>query len=311
MQHPDLMVGFDTSDDACVYRISDTEALVETVDFFPPVVDDAYAYGQIAATNALSDVYAMGGTPFLAMNLLCIPMCMPQEIAAQILAGGYSKVLEAGAIIAGGHSIRDDEPKYGLCVTGRVHPMHVWANRGAKTGDALILTKALGTGILTGARKGDAITEAELLPAIESMTTLNKAAAEAAAPFTVHACTDITGFGLLGHVGEMAAASGVTLRLFADKLPLLPQALALAAEGYLPGGGWANANFVKPNTFYAESVSPALQSIAWDPQTSGGLLFAVPQAEADALLAALLPACPYACIIGSAEEKGEHAVIMQ
>lgn len=311
MQHPDLLVGFDTSDDACVYRISENEAIVQTVDFFPPVVDDAFTYGQIAAANALSDVYAMGGTPFLAMNLLCIPATLSPEIIREIMAGGYDKVMEAGAVIAGGHTIRDDEPKYGLCVTGRVHPDKIFENKGAMPGDALILTKAIGTGVLTSARKCDVITADDLMPAVESMRMLNKAAAETASHFTVHACTDITGFGLLGHSFEMADASGCTIRLNSGAIPLLPLAKQMAQEGVLPGGAYSNQKFLQDKVQYQDSAPQVLRDLAHDPQTSGGLLLAVPQGEAEGLLAELLPHCPNAAIIGFAEEKGEYALVLE
>ena len=205
---PNLLVGFDESDDAAVYRLSDELALVQTVDFFPPVVDDPYDFGRIAAANALSDVYAMGGEPRLAMNLLAVPGCLPREAVGAILEGGAAKAAEAGAVIAGGHSIEDAEPKYGLCVTGLVHPNRVLTNTGAREGDILVLTKPLGTGILTTAAKAELLDEQAYRALVEQMAALNKAAAQAAAPLCPHACTDITGFGLVGHAREMAQGSG-------------------------------------------------------------------------------------------------------
>ena len=231
-QDPNLLVGFDKSDDASVYKVSDDLALVQTVDFFPPVVDDPYDFGRIAAANALSDVYAMGGEPRLAMNLLAVPGCLPREAVGAILEGGAAKAAEAGAVIAGGHSIEDAEPKYGLCVTGLVHPNRVLTNTGAREGDILVLTKPLGTGILTTAAKAELLDEQAYRALVEQMAALNKAAAQAAAPLCPHACTDITGFGLLGHLKELAEGSGRTAEVWAGKVPLLPQALELARDGH-------------------------------------------------------------------------------
>ncbi|MEG2120271.1 MAG: selenide, water dikinase SelD, partial [Pseudoflavonifractor sp.] len=221
-----LMVGFDASDDAAVYRIDDHTAMIQTVDFFPPMVDDPRTFGQIAATNALSDVYAMGGVPRLAMNLLCFPSCLSLEAVGEILAGGADKVMEAGAVTAGGHSIEDKEPKYGLCVTGFAHPDEILTNSGVKPGDVLVLTKALGTGILSTAAKSDLLTAEEYRAMAALMTTLNKTACEVMLPLQPSACTDVTGFGLLGHAAELAAGSGVMLELWANAIPVIPRALA-------------------------------------------------------------------------------------
>lgn len=280
----DLLIGYDTSDDACVYRISDTQAMIQTVDFFPPMVDDPYLFGQIAAANALSDVYAMGGQPVLAMNLLCFPSCLDPTIAGQILAGGANKAAEAGCVIAGGHSIQDNEPKYGLCVSGFVHPDHILANSAAQPGDRLIVTKALGTGILTTAQKGGLLDEGVFAAAVESMRTLNKYAAQAASGLAVHACTDITGFGLAGHLCEMAEGSGVSARLSASRVPLLPQARQMAEMGMIPSGAYRNRDYFQCRVSLAADVSEAIADLLFDPQTSGGLLFSVEEDQAPILL---------------------------
>lgn len=276
-------MGFDTSDDACVYRISDELALVQTVDFFPPMVDDPYVFGQIAAANALSDVYAMGGRPTHAMNLLCFPSCLGLEVAGEILRGGADKAAEAGCTIAGGHTITDNEPKYGLCVSGFVDPKRILLNSSAKEGDALILTKALGTGILTTAFKGGFITEAGLQPAIDSMRHLNRWASEAAQGLDVRACTDITGFGLAGHLCEMAEGGGLTAELDIDGIPVLPGALEMARMGMVPAGAYRNRDHFGPDVELGGAPTE-LQDLIFDPQTSGGLIFAAAEADADKLM---------------------------
>ena len=227
---PNLLVGYDSSDDAAVYRLTDELALIQTVDFFPPVVDDPYDFGQIAAANALSDVYAMGGEPRLAMNLLAVPSCLPREAVGAILEGGAAKVAEAGAVTAGGHSIEDTEPKYGLCVSGLVHPGAVLTNRGAREGDLLVLTKPLGSGILTTAAKAELLSGAEYRAMTDLMAALNRDAARAAVPLRPSACTDVTGFGLIGHAREMAEGAGCTIELWPGRVPIVPQALELARE---------------------------------------------------------------------------------
>ena len=274
------MVGFETSDDACVYTLDENTAVIQTVDFFPPIVDDPNMYGQIAAANALSDVYAMGGNPAFALNILCFPDSLPLDMLAEILDGGYAKVRQAGAVIAGGHSIDDPIPKYGLCVTGFIHPDKVWTNAGGSQGDLLVLTKPLGSGITTTAAKAGLITPEQFAPSVAVMATLNKYARDAAAGFNVSACTDITGFGLLGHAGEMAMGSGKTIKLFADKIPLLPEALRLAEQGCLPGGACRNREHMKDVVSLSGDIPPALQDILYDPQTSGGLMLALPESEA-------------------------------
>lgn len=279
-----LLIGYDTSDDACVYQINETTAMIQTVDFFPPMVDDPYLFGQIAAANALSDVYAMGGRPALAMNLLCVPSCLEPEIVGQIMAGGASKAMEAGCIIAGGHSIHDNEPKYGLCVSGFVHPGHILANSTARPGDQLILTKALGTGVLTTAQKGNLIDSETFSAALDSMRTLNKYAAEAAEGLQVHACTDITGFGLAGHLCEMAEGSGVSAQLNASGPALLPQAREMAEMGMIPSGAYRNRDYFSSRIELDSQVREAVTDLLFDPQTSGGLLFSVAESDTQRLL---------------------------
>lgn len=292
-----LLVGFDKSDDASVYRISEELALVQTVDFFPPIADDPYLFGQIAATNALSDVYAMGGEPKLALNLLCVPEKMPKDAVHQLLRGGYEKVYEAGAIITGGHSILDPEPKYGLAVTGFVHPDKMLTNSGAKPGDVLLLTKPLGIGILTTAAKADLCPADALSLAHRLMTTLNKSARDQMVLYNVHACTDVTGFGFLGHLLEMAQGSDVSVTVDTAALDLIPAALELAEMGILPEGMYRNRKFAEC-AVDGSSVPLAVQDMLYDPQTAGGLLMAVDPADADALLAALQPVVPSAQRVG-------------
>ena len=294
---PNLLVGFDKSDDASVYRISDDLALVQTVDFFPPIADDPYLFGQIAAANALSDVYAMGGEPKLCLNIMAVPKDMPKETVHQILKGGYDKVYEAGALITGGHSILDDEPKYGLAVTGFVHPDRVLTNSGAKPGDVLLFTKPIGTGVLTTAAKADLTSRAGLALAHRLMTTLNKSARDEMVRYRVHACTDVTGFGLLGHLYEMAQGSDVQVTLDVDTVDLISEALELARMGILPEGMYRNRSFAEAAVDPGETEL-AKQDLLYDPQTSGGLLMACDPRDADALLAALTPVVPSARRIG-------------
>ena len=297
---PNLLVGFDKSDDASVYKVTDELALVQTVDFFPPIDDDPYTFGQIAATNALSDVYAMGGEPKLALNIMAVPDSLPKEAVHALLRGGYDKVYEAGAIITGGHSILDDEPKYGLAVTGFVHPDRLLTNSGAKPGDVLFLTKPLGVGILTTAAKAELLEPEELRRVTVLMTTLNKGARDVMVKYRVHACTDVTGFGLLGHGLEMAQGSDTELHLQTAGLDFLPRALDFAGMGILPAGMYRNrsfaADFVEPG-----QVPLAVQDARYDPQTSGGLLIAVHPDDADAMYAELRTAVPSAQRVGTVE----------
>lgn len=300
-QDPNLLVGFDQSDDASVYRLSDELALVQTVDFFPPIADDPYLFGQIAAANALSDVYAMGGEPKLCLNIMAVPKDMPQEAVHDLLRGGYDKVYEAGALITGGHSILDDEPKYGLAVTGFVHPDKMLTNSGARPGDVLLFTKPLGTGVLTTAAKADMASWESMELIYRLMTTLNKSARDVMLKYRVHACTDVTGFGLLGHSLEMAQGSGVELELFVDAVDFLPEAVELAQVGVLPEGMYRNRGFAE------DTVDPGQaelwqQDLLYDPQTSGGLLMAVDPADAEALLEELRGCVPSAQRLGAIRE---------
>jgi selenide,water dikinase len=306
-QHPDLLVGFETSDDAGVFRLREDLAIINTVDFFTPVVDDPYTYGQISATNALSDVYAMGGEPKTAMNIVCFPQSgLDKEILLEILQGGGDKATEAGVVIVGGHSVADDEIKYGMAVTGTIDPRHIRRNVGAQVGDVLILTKPLGTGILTTALKRAHLTEEEYGAAVASMSMLNAQAAWVMQRYTVHACTDITGFSLMGHSFEMASGSNVTLRLRASAFPLLPGALRLAQEGYITGGCKRNRTYLADKVFVDPQTAEDLNEVAFDPQTSGGLLIAVPEREAPELARNLLDeGVLAAAIIGEAVAPGE------
>ncbi len=297
---PRLLVGFDKSDDASVYQVTDELALVQTVDFFPPIADDPYLFGQIAATNALSDVYAMGGEPKLALNLLCIPESMPKEAVHQLLRGGYDKAYEAGVIITGGHSILDPEPKYGLAVTGFVHPKKLLTNSAARPGDVLLLTKPLGIGVLTTAAKAGLASPEAMALAHRLMTTLNKAARDCMVRYAVHACTDVTGFGLLGHAFEMAQGSDTHLTLFPGEIDLIPEALELARDGILPAGMYRNRHYAEA-AVDPGSTELAVQDMLYDPQTSGGLLIAAAPGDADALLRELRGAVPSAQRIGVVE----------
>ena len=306
---PNLLVGFDKSDDASVYKISDDLALVQTVDFFPPIADDPYLFGQIAATNALSDVYAMGGDPKLALNLLCVPKDMPSETVHQILRGGYDKVYEAGCLITGGHSIFDEEPKYGLAVTGFVHPGRVLTNSGAQPGDVLVLTKPLGVGILSTAYKGELASREGMALAYRLMTTLNKPARDAMVRYQVHACTDVTGFSLLGHLLEMAQGSDIRAELTVSQIDLIPEAVELAKMGVLPEGMYRNRNFAGPYVDIG-STPLHLQDVLFDPQTAGGLLIAVDPSDADALLEDLAACVPSAQQIGEIQPYQSGARIL-
>jgi len=269
----DLLVGLDPADDAAVYRFDDDRALVFTVDFFPPLVDDPRTFGAIAAVNALNDVFAMGGVPLLALSIAAFPEELPTEVLAEVLAGAGERVREAGAILAGGHTIRDAEPKYGLSVVGTVHPDAIWQKVGARSGDALFLTKPLGTGLVLQAARDGVAPPGALEAAIETMLELNRAAADALRPFTPHAVTDVTGFGLLGHAYELASRSGVKVVLEASALPALPGAIEVAEAGVRTGGERRNRDYAEPHVEGAPP--PALATLAYDPQTAGGLLVSV------------------------------------
>ena len=319
-QHdPNVLVGFDHADDAGVYLIAPDQALVQTVDFFTPIVDDPHTFGQIAATNALSDVYAMGGRPITALALVCFPDKADIEILERILAGGLSKMMEAGCTVIGGHSIRDEETKFGYSVTGLIHPKKIYANAGAKPGDALILTKALGTGVISTAIKKRKAEQSWIEAAVRSMTTLNKQAAEVITahvgtaalgrpversstandkrpttndPFPISTMTDVTGFGLIGHARELLLASNVSIKIYASKVPILEGALACIHAGHIPGGLKNNRDFAECLVEYAPEVPEDLRLILYDPQTAGGLLISTPDGEAltQALNAAGVPA---------------------
>ncbi len=279
---PDLIIGLDVSDDAAVYRLPGGGAMVQTVDFFPPIVDDPYTYGAIAAANSLSDVYAMGGRPVLALAIAAFPEDMPHETIRAILQGGADKVAEAGAAIGGGHTVVDKEPKYGLCVTGFVDPEKITPKANARPGDLLLLTKPLGTGLVTTAAKQGRAGAGDLAAAVASMLTLNRRAAELMAEVTVHSATDITGFGLLGHAAEIARNSGVGLWIDAAALPALPGALATAAANIAPGGLRRNQAHLEQDGYvrYTGELAPGRQLLLYDPQTSGGLLVVLPPADA-------------------------------
>ncbi len=276
--HPDLLVGFNKADDAGVFRISETQALVQTVDFFTPIVDDPFWFGKIAAANALSDVYAMGGTPVTALSIVCFPEGeMPPAVLAQILAGSEETVNESGAVIVGGHSVKDKELKYGLSITGLINPKNLITNAGAKPGDVLYLTKPLGTGIISTAIKHDACPEELMQRIMKQMATLNKEAAEQAVRIGAHAMTDVTGFGFLGHALEMAKASNVTLEIDTNAIPIIPEALDFAKAGYLTGGAKDNQKHIGSALEIKGAIDENILHTLYDPQTSGGLLVAAPE----------------------------------
>jgi selenide,water dikinase len=296
----DLLVGLDPADDAAVYRLDDERAIVFTVDFFPPVVDDPRTFGAIAATNALNDVFAMGGTPLLALSVTAFPEELPVEVLGEVLAGADERVRAAGAILAGGHTIRDVEPKYGLAVVGIVHPQRIWPKAGARPGDVLFLTKGLGTGIVLQGQRDGVAPERALDAAIESMIELNRASADAIRPFEPNAVTDVTGFGLLGHAVELASRSGVRAVIDAEALPMLPGAVELASAGVRTGGDRRNREYAGPQV--ASRASEVLEALAYDPQTAGGLLVSMPNERAPVLEATLVAEGLLAARIGRVEE---------
>jgi len=309
--HPDLLIGFNKADDAGVYRLDERTALVQSVDFFPPIVDDPYFFGQIAAANALSDVFAMGGRPLTALNIVGFPLgTMSQNVLTEMLCGGSEKVEEAGAVVVGGHSIKDKELKYGLAITGVVDPGRIVTNAGARPGDQLFLTKALGTGIITTAIKGNAVSAELTQLVVAQMATLNRTAAELMLQHDVHAATDVTGFGLLGHALEMAEASGVSLRLSANIVPILPEALRLAGEGFNPGGADDNRSYLQDKIRIDNGVEKNLQQVLFDPQTSGGLLIAIPAARAEEFSKALQAAGLWEKIIGEVTARADRAILV-
>lgn len=306
-----LLVGISTSDDASVYKITDDIALVQTLDFFTPVVDDPYEYGQIAAANSLSDVYAMGGEPKLALNITCFPEDLPKDIIKNILKGGHDKVREANAMIIGGHTVEDKEPKYGLSVTGFIHPKDVVTNCNAKPGDALILTKPLGLGILNTGIKAGIVSEEGYITAVRVMTELNKFSKDAMMKVGVNSCTDITGFGLLGHAFEMAQGSNVTIKFNSRSIPIIEEALSLAKMGIIPGGAYKNMEYIKDFVKISESVPQEVADCMFDPQTSGGLLISLEKEKSELLLNELKnSSTPYA-VIGEVLEKQEYSIIVE
>lgn len=308
-----LLVGYDKSDDACVYKVTEDTAIVETTDFFPPIVDDPYLYGQIAATNALSDVYAMGGEPKIALNIFCIPEKMNKSTVTEILRGGYDKVYEAGAVIAGGHTINGSEPLYGLAVTGFVNPGKMLTNSSAKPGDVLILTKKLGIGILTTAIKAGLVNDETAETAYKQMATLNKYARDIMINYPVSSCTDVTGFSLLGHSLEMAEGSQVTIHINSADIPYIHECREYAEMGMIPAGAYRNRDFAEGKIKLNKDIDRALMDIMFDPQTSGGLLISVPREYSDDLLTALNSDSHIkgaAAIIGYVDEMSAAPIII-
>jgi selenide,water dikinase len=311
--HPDLLVGITTGDDAGVFRLRDDLAVVNTVDFFTPVVDNPFTYGQIAAANSLSDIYAMGGRPLTALNIVCWPQSgLPNEMLAEILRGGTEKAREAGTMVVGGHSVADEEVKYGMAVTGVIDPRRIVRNVGARPGDALVLSKSLGTGILMTAFKRDQLDAEYYDSAVQSMTELNAATATAMLNYAIHAATDITGFGLAGHGIKMADGSNVTLAIEESDLPILPGALELCREGMIPGGGRRNREYYGPHVSISDEISDEMGEIVFDPQTSGGLLIALSADDAQKLIADLhRHGNQHAAIIGTALDRQPFAMIVR
>lgn len=307
------MVGTETADDAGVFQLDEHTALVQTVDFFTPVVDDPFTFGQIAAANSLSDVYAMGGTPITALNIVGFPFCtLSGDVLAQILAGGQSKAVEAGVAIIGGHTIQDKEPKYGLSVTGLISPREIYTNRKAEIGDYLVLTKSIGTGVVATAEKAGMASAQALAEAVANMTMLNRYAAEAMCRVGCHSCTDITGFGLIGHTYEMAAGSNVAIRLYAREVPLIAEAAEYASMGLVPAGAYANRGAMEEYVTWGENIPQEIRDLFYDPQTSGGLLIAVPPEKVDKLLALLQEKGSVAAVVGQVEPLGaKHIFVVE
>lgn len=299
-------MGIDTSDDAAVYAVNKETAVIETVDFFTPIVDDPYKFGAIAAANALSDVYAMGGKPLFALNIVCFPTCLPINILGEILRGGADKVKEAGAVIAGGHSIDDKVPKYGLAVTGVVNPKRILSNSSAKPGDVLILTKPLGSGILNTALKRGIATQKNMEDVYEVMVYLNKYAMDIASGFNINSCTDITGFGLLGHLYEMASGSNVSIRVHYGNINIIDGTEDFAKMGIIPGGAYRNKDYVKDNVVFDGSMEEYKKDILFDPQTSGGLILSVSRNDAGSLMEKLKSIQTSCSIIGEVTEKKDN-----
>lgn len=301
-----LIVGLGKADDAAVYKIDENNCVIQTLDFFTPIVDDPYTYGQIAAANSLSDVYSMGGKPVLALNIVCFPNCLDPEVLSEILKGGADKVKEAGAVLAGGHSVDDDEPKYGLSVMGMVNEKNILMNSGAREGDIIAVSKPLGLGIVNTAIKGELCDDETYMEAVDIMTSLNREAAEAAVELTANACTDITGFGLFGHSIEMADNSEVTLEIEMDKIPVIGEALEYASMGLIPAGAYNNRDFyenkIEGNGFEEELIT----DICYDPQTSGGLLVSIPSENSEKI-----EEYDFFKVIGKVVKKSKHSIILK
>lgn len=305
-----LLVGYDKSDDASVYQVTDDLAIVQTVDFFPPIVDDPYLFGQIAAANALSDVYAMGAEAKLAMNVMCVNLKMGQDAIRLILEGGYSKAYESGVIITGGHTIEDKEPKYGLSVTGFVHPQKLLRNSSARPGDVLILTKPLGVGILMTAAQGDFVAQPLLQQLYAQMAQLNKTARDVMVRYDVHSCTDVTGFGLLGHACEMADGSETTIHFDTSSIPFHKEALDMAAMGFITAGAYRNRDFAAGRVS-ADGIDKGMMDVLYDPQTSGGLLIAVSEKDAVLLERSLKDVLPCAAVIGYVTARERESIVIE
>lgn len=310
VSNSNLLVGLDTSDDAAVYKLNDELAIIQTLDFFTPVVDDPYMFGQIAAANSLSDVYAMGGTPILALNIVCFPTCLDMNILGQILKGGADKVIEAGAVTVGGHSVDDKEPKFGLSVTGTVHPSKVLANKGALPGDVLILTKSIGSGVINTAVKGEVADKAHIDSAIKTMAALNKYAADIAQKYKINACTDITGFGLAGHAFEMADASKVSIHINSKNINFMDGAVEYASMGLIPVGTYRNKKYID-GKYTSNIKEDYLVDLIFDPQTSGGLLYSLNAEEGLRLNNELLAAGIESSIVGYVTELTDHYICIE
>ena len=307
-----MIVGIETSDDAAIYKVTDDIAMIQTVDFFTPIVDDPYMFGQIAAANSLSDVYAMGGEPKVALNIVGFPNCLDPQILGDILAGGADKVKEAGAVLVGGHTVQDDEPKYGLCVSGFVHPKKIFKNYGCKPGDVLILTKQVGTGIVNTAIKGEMASAAAIREAEIVMSSLNKKAKEVIENYDISACTDITGFGLIGHAMEMASSSQVTFEIDVHKVPYIDGALYMAKMGLVPAGTYNNKNYIE-NDVYSENIQEYFIDALYDPQTSGGLLITLPESKVENIMKDFTNKNmeTKVAVIGKVIEKQEKSIILK
>lgn len=310
MSDKNLLVGIETSDDAAVYKLTEDIAAIQTLDFFTPVVDDPYTFGSIAAANSLSDVYAMGGKPTVAMNIVCFPNCLNIDILGEILKGGADKVLEAGAVVIGGHTVEDDEPKFGLSVMGIVHPKKILKNHGCKVGDVLILTKPIGTGVINTAIKAEIASSEVYDEAVKVMTTLNKYAGEIIVDYDINACTDITGFGIMGHGYEMASASDITIRLFKDKIPVIKGAREYAEMGLVPAGTYNNKGYLE-GKYHLKDTPEWLEDILFDPQTSGGLLISTPKNQVESMMKRLMELDIKPAIIGEVIEKSDVPLVVE